>query len=173
VTPDWQMILAEHGAQLWRAVYRLLGHYDDALDCCQDALLDAHRFALTRRVDEWGALLATLGTRRAIDRLREQCSRRRFTVPLQDVPEPAVETAEPVEQAKATELLQQLRHELAKLPVKQAEVFWLVCMEGFSHDEVARQLAMTPNESRVLLHRARAALETMLDADKRNARWNP
>jgi RNA polymerase sigma-70 factor, ECF subfamily len=167
---DWQAILNEHGTRLWRAVYRLLGHYEDALDCCQEALLDAHQFALKENVDEWGALLTTLGTRRAIDRLRERVSRRQFAVPLQDVMEPVIETGGPVQHAEGAELLERLRHVLAELPVKQAEVFWLVCMEGLSHDEVGGQLAITANESRVLLHRARANLETRLNADKSNVR---
>ena len=30
---DWGAILAEHGSAVWRTVYRLLDHHDDALDC--------------------------------------------------------------------------------------------------------------------------------------------
>jgi RNA polymerase sigma factor (sigma-70 family) len=167
---DWEAILAEHGTRLWRAVYRLLGHYEDALDCCQEALLDAHQFALRAKVNKWGALLTTLGTRRAIDRLRERVSQRQFSVSLQDVAEPVTQTAGPVHHAERAELLERLRHILAELPVKQAEVFWLVCMEGLSHDEVSGQLAMTANESRVLLHRARATVGRRLNADKSNVR---
>ena len=38
---DWPQIVAAHEAVLWRAAYRVLAHRDDALDCCQEALLDA------------------------------------------------------------------------------------------------------------------------------------
>ena len=167
---DWQAIVSEHGSRLWRAVYRLLLHYDDAMDCCQETLLDAHKFAQRETVVEWGALLTTLGTRRAIDRLRERISQQRFTTSLHDIDEPLSVAEGPIESAEATELIQQLQRAMAELPVKHAEVFWLVSIEGLSHDEVSRQLSISVNESRVLLHRARASLETILQLDKRNVR---
>ena len=65
---DWHEIISAHEAMLWRTVYRVLNDRDDALDCCQEALLDAYKYSINREVDDWGALLTTLATRRAIDR---------------------------------------------------------------------------------------------------------
>jgi RNA polymerase sigma factor (sigma-70 family) len=167
---DWQAILAKHRTRMWRVVYRLLGHYDDALDCCQEALLDAHEFALKEEVAEWGSLLVTLGTRRAIDRLRKRISQRKFEVPLENVAEPGVDVGGPIQAAEAAELFEKLRRLVTALPDKQAEVFWLVCVEGLSNAEVGRQLAITPNEARVLVHRARTHLAKMLNIENMIAR---
>ena len=65
---DWPNIISVHEAMLWRTVYRVLNHRDDALDCCQEALLDAYKYAMNHEVEDWGALLTSLATRRAIDR---------------------------------------------------------------------------------------------------------
>lgn len=82
---DWQAILSKHRAGMWRAVYRILRNYDDALECCQDALLDAHQFTLKSTVVDWGPFLIALGTRRAIDRLRKQLSYRNLELSLEVV----------------------------------------------------------------------------------------
>lgn len=162
---DWKVILDEHRTALWRAVYHVLGHYDDALDCCQDTLLDAHQFAMKETVVEWRALLITLGTRRAIDRLRKRLSQRRVEVSLSSVAEPVVDVGGPAQNAEAAELFENLRRQVAALPDKQAEVFWLNCIEGFSVEEVSQLVAITPNETRVLVHRARTSLAAALNTE--------
>ncbi len=170
---DWQAIVDEHGANLWRTVFRLLNHHHDALDCCQEVLLDAYRYALKRSVADWGALLTCFGTRRAIDRIRQRTRDGRATVPLDNVPEPSSGYDDPVRQAEASEVMQRLRELLTELPDKQAEAFWLACIEGLSHDEIGRELSISQNESRVLVHRARSRLEEMLDTTQTAGRRKP
>ena len=58
--------------------------------------------------------------------------------------------------------MDRVRGALAGLPDRQAEVFWLSCIEGMPHDRIAAQLATTTGSVRVLLHRARAGLATAL-----------
>lgn len=167
---DWHEIISIHEAMLWRTVYRVLNHRDDALDCCQEALLDAYKYALNHEVDDWGALLTSLATRRAIDRLRKRVRARQILVSLNDAPEPATDADCPVQRAQASELMDRLRNVLAELPDKQAEVFWLGCVEGLSHEQIGLQLTISPNESRVLLHRARLQLASTLDSRHFDAR---
>jgi DNA-directed RNA polymerase specialized sigma24 family protein len=69
---DWGAILAEYGSTVWRTVYRLLDHHDDALDCYQETFLAAFRFAHAQTIADWPAFLVKLATRRAIDRLRQR-----------------------------------------------------------------------------------------------------
>jgi DNA-directed RNA polymerase specialized sigma24 family protein len=54
---------------------------------------------------------------------------------------------------------------MAELPEKQAEVFWLSCVEGLTHQEIAGRMQLPAGESRVLLHRARAGLAAFLNPD--------
>jgi RNA polymerase sigma factor (sigma-70 family) len=166
---DWNAIIGRHQATLWRTAYRLLNHYDDALDCCQDALLDACQYASRHRVEEWGAVLTCLVTRRAIDRLRQRVRTRRHVVSLNGVAEPPAGCGGPVQNAEASEALERIRGLLAELSEKQATVFWLGCVEGMSHERIGQQLAISANESRVLLHRARAFLESGLQSHRTHA----
>src|SRR5262245_27933190 len=163
---DWGAILAEHGSTVWRTVYRLLDHHDDALDCYQETFLAAFRFAHAQTIADWPALLVSLATRRAIDRLRQRCRSGRRSLPLDTVPEPSSEVDGPLQQARANELMERVRKVMAELPEKQAEVFWLSCLEGLSHQQIAEQMQIPPGEVRVLLHRARARLGTMLNLDR-------
>jgi RNA polymerase sigma-70 factor, ECF subfamily len=160
---DWPSILAEHGASVWRTVYRLLNHDADALDCYQETFLEAFGFAQRQPVADWGAFLATVATRRALNRLRSRRRARSRFVALDGVPEPSSEAGCPLQHATAAELLDRVREGLAELPDKQAEVFWLSCVEGLSHQQVADRLQVAPGEVRVLLHRARARLRAILE----------
>ncbi len=147
---------------VWRTVYRLLGRHDDALDCYQETFLAAYRASSGRPVEHWPSFLATLAARRAIDRLRSRVRQRAQFAPLDDVPEPVDAGDSPVDLAEGSERLEQVRILLAALPPKQAEVFWLACVEDLPHRAIADQMQIGAGEVRVLLHRARARLRAAL-----------
>jgi RNA polymerase sigma-70 factor (ECF subfamily) len=143
---DWGAILAEHGPTVWRTVYRLLDHHDDALDCYQETFLAAFRSMHAQAVLDWPAFLVSLATRRAMDRLRQRYRPGRRSVPIGTVPEPSSEVDGPLQQARANELMGRVREGMAGLPEKQAEVFWLSCLEGLSHQQIADLLQVPPGE---------------------------
>jgi RNA polymerase sigma-70 factor (ECF subfamily) len=161
---DWPSILAEHGATVWRTVYRLLKHHADALDCYQETFLAAWRVAQHEPVENWNALLIQLAARRAIDRLRQRIRSRARLAPFDDVPEPATDAGCPVQNARAAELMTLVREGIAQLPDKQAEVFWLSCVEGQPHHQIGAYLQIAPGQVRVLLHRARVGLAKALES---------
>lgn len=165
---DWPSILAEHGDAVWRTVYRLLDHHADALDCYQETFLAAWRFAQREPVADWRPFLVSLATRRATDRLRQRY-RDRARIARSDGPnEPSSEAECPVRHATAKELMDRVREGLAELPEKQAQVFWLSCVEGLSHQQISDRLEITTGEARVLLHRARTQLGALLGQDGGN-----
>jgi RNA polymerase sigma-70 factor (ECF subfamily) len=170
---DWASILAEHGATVWRTVYRLLDHDADALDCYQETFLAAWRFAERQAVADWAPLLVCLATRKAMDLLRQRYRSRSRFVPIDSVSEPSSEADSPPQQARATELMARLRCGMAELPDKQAEVFWLSCLEGWSHEQISDRMEISPGEVRVLLHRARTRLGEMLDPNRLCERETP
>jgi RNA polymerase sigma factor (sigma-70 family) len=165
---DWPFILTEHGATVWRTVYRLLDHHADALDCYQEAFLAAWRFAEREPVADWPSFLITLATRRAMDRLRQRYRDRARVIAIDSVREPDSEAECPVRHASAKELMDRVREGVAELPDKQAQVFWLSCVEGLSHQQISDRLEVPPGESRVLLHRARTQLRAFLDCGPRS-----
>lgn len=162
---DWASILAEHGSRVWRTVYRLLDHDADALDCYQETFLAALRVAEPGAIADWPSFLVSLATRRAMDRLRQRYRSRARFVAIDTIPEPSSEAEDPLRQAQASELMDRVRRGMAELPAKQAEVFWLSCIEGLSHPEIGRRMQLPPAEIRVLLHRARAGLAALLNPD--------
>jgi RNA polymerase sigma-70 factor (ECF subfamily) len=74
------------------------------------------------------------------------------------------------------ELSEQLRTALGRVPSKQAEAFCLHCLEGWSYQEIAQQLAVSVDSVGVLLHRARKRLRQLLGVSleaPRSAECNP
>jgi RNA polymerase sigma factor (sigma-70 family) len=165
---DWAKILAEHGSAVWRTVNRLLNHHADALDCYQETFVAAWRFSEQKPVVDWHSLLASLATRRAMDRLRQRYRLRRHSRALDRIPEPSSEVPSPPDVAEGTELMERLRSAMTDLPEKQAEVFWLSCLEGLSHQQIAERMQISSGEARVLLHRARTRLGAALDLYERH-----
>ena len=152
---NWAAIVETHGDRVWRTAYRVLGRRADAEDVYQDVF--AHAFQSTG-VRDWGAFLGALAARRAIDCLRAR-SRRREQAATADVFDAA---PDPCESAAGAELLGRVRELLTRLPARQAEAFWLTAIEGWSAPEAAAQLGTSPGATRVLIHRARAALAAAL-----------
>jgi RNA polymerase sigma-70 factor (ECF subfamily) len=159
---DWHAIVTEHGPTVWRTAYRILADHADALDSYQETFLSAYRSPPRVPVRDWGAYLITLAARRAIDRLRQRGRERARIVPLGPDPLPPAGGPGPAEQAAAGELMDRVRRALAGLPARQAEAFWLCCVEGLSNDQTAAHLGVSPGAARVLVHRARAALAAAL-----------
>ena len=84
---------------------------------------------------------------------------------LDQVAPPLAREPDPADQAIAIELTDQVRRALVGLADRQAEVFWLSCVEGQSHEQVAAQLQATPAAIRVLLHRARVDRQHVVQPD--------
>ncbi len=154
---DWAVILREHGPRVWRTAFRVLNHSDDAHDCYQETFLAAWQLASAGRIEDWAPLLTCLATRKAIDRLRKRVRAADRNESLHGAPEPAIDE-DPGRALRMGELLDRVRLELGEIPEKQAEVVWLSCVEGLSHDEIAAHLQISTGEVRVLLHRGRGLL---------------
>jgi RNA polymerase sigma-70 factor (ECF subfamily) len=158
--PDWQAILDQDGPAVWQTAYRLLGNRADADECFQEAFLAALAVSRREPVRHWRALLQRLAASRAIDRLRQR--RRRPGETLADWDAIRGTGPPPSQEAEDAELAEQLRAALAHLPPNQAEVFCLHCLDGWSYQDVARQLNVTVDSVGVLLHRARKQLRERL-----------
>lgn len=171
--PDWNDILAAHGPAVWKTVYRLLGHHADALDCYQETFLAAYRSVEREPVAHWPSFLTSLATRRAIDRLRQRGRSRKRLASLDDIAEPVGGVDSPVELAEVAERRKEVRSLLAGMPDKQAEVFWLSCIEGLPHAEIGARLQIREGAVRVLLHRARTRLRVALEPRLPGSRRSP
>ena len=164
---NWHRILHDHGPTVWRTLWRLLGHRADAEECFQETFLAAVR--AERRdaaVTHWSALLQTLATARAVDRLRQRYARRRESAGDPDDPTSPDETASPEPSPSdvldGNELSHRLRAALARLPERQAEVFALHALSGWSYQEIGEAMEMSSNAVGVTIHRTRQRLRELL-----------
>jgi RNA polymerase sigma-70 factor (ECF subfamily) len=164
---DWEGILREHGPAVWRTAYRLVANRADADECFQETFADAVglvRGNPQQPIRQWKALLVKLAAARAVDRLRQRVRRNSREDAGADVAFQVDRTSHnrPPEQAEQAELSASLRIALAHLPPKQADVFYLHALEGWTYREVAEHLKMSVDDVGVSLHRARAALRERL-----------
>lgn len=96
----------------------------------------------------------------AIDRLRVH----KRLIYTEDVPaESIIEmSVQPVDRLAYNDILALLD----QLPPLQQVIFNMNAIEGFSHEEIAKELNMLPNTSRVYLKRAKAKLVTLYQAEE-------
>lgn len=159
---DWPEIIRTHGPAVWKTVFRLLDHEADAADCYQQTFLTALEHSASGNIGNWRAMLVRMATARALDRLR---ARYRQKHRITEFPENVLDESSDVQsRVRFRELTEQLRFALTSLEAKQAEVFCLVCIGDYSHQEAADQLGITPAYAAVLLQRARARLSKKLRA---------
>ena len=163
---DWPAILHDHGPTVWRTLWRLLGNRPDAEDCFQETFLAAVRAEQRSPVTHWSALLQTLATARAVDRLRHRYSKRRESTAATDHSPSPDETASrdpsPADLLDAKELSDRLRIALSRLPDRQAEVFALHALTGWSYQEIAGSTGLSSTAVGVTIHRARQRLREIL-----------
>ena len=136
---DWDKIRQDCGPLVWATVYRILKNRDKALDCCQEVFLEAIKRSRKAVVDDWPAFLRWLAVRRALDWLHRE---RRAAANLAADYDIAAFVRGPRASADAEfrELVDRVGLELTRLPERQAEAFWLCCVEEMSYAEAAHQM---------------------------------
>jgi RNA polymerase sigma factor (sigma-70 family) len=168
---NWDAIVANEGPMVWRTLWRLLANRNDVEECFQETFLGALKVSGRQSVVCWPALLCSLATARAMDQLRQRyrrgarqrtCGDRETAVSNSPVQVTST-NAGPVEQAVATELSERLREALSQLPERQAEMFYLHALCGWSHHDIGGRMCMTDNAVGVTIHRARQRLRELLD----------
>jgi RNA polymerase sigma-70 factor, ECF subfamily len=168
----YEELVRTHSPRLLAVARRIVGNDEEARDVIQDAFLNAFRslknFHGDARVSTW---LHRIVVNSALMKLR---TRRRK-------PEESIEPLLPAfladghyaerfsswgEQADAalsrTETQELVRQHIDQLPESFRTVLVLRDIEGLDTEETARVLDTTPNAVKIRLHRARAALRTLL-----------
>jgi RNA polymerase sigma-70 factor (ECF subfamily) len=164
---DWDQILHDFGPMVWKQTLRMLGNAPDAADCFQIIMLEAFELSKRRKIRNWGAFLRRLAILRSLDRLRARYRERRDPRPIEEIAIAAKDSRTNCS-IDEQELAEHLRFALTRLPEKQAEAFGLRWIDGLSNEQVAKQMGITTNHTRVLLHRAQLALRKLLSDEWEN-----
>jgi RNA polymerase sigma-70 factor, ECF subfamily len=162
---DWQTIVAEHGPAVWRTVYRLVSHREDALDCYQETFFQAAQYAKAHVVSNWPGLLKQMASSRALDCLRQRYRKSSKLAPLEAAANTTAVGPTPEVQAELREDIERLRQALPELSPRQSEVFCLREIELMSTAEVADVLDLSPDDVATALHRAKRKLREALAED--------
>ena len=159
--PDaFRDLFQTHVGAVHRVVRRMVGARPDVEDLVQTAFVEAFRSLPDFRGD---ALFSTWLTRIAV-RVTMRSVRRRHppAAPLEDVAEPAAETAGPERVTAARETLAQVEALLAELRPKRRAAFVLHVLEGYSMEEVAAIVSASTSAVKVRVHDARRHIERRL-----------
>ncbi len=161
IPTDLSKLYQRYGTTVYQAAYRLLQSPEDAEDVLQDVFVKLpdvlHTFAGRGSFEGW---IRQIAVRIALMKLRLR--KRRAEVPF-EIAASAVHDG-----SAATSLADRLTLEqaIAALPPKLRAVYVLKDVEGYSHDDIARMLELTPRASEVRLHRARKLLRKRLERSR-------
>lgn len=150
---DLEDLFRNHQALVFRAAYRITGNASDAEDVLQTVFLRlAGRDPSALPVENQDSYLRRAAVNAALDIARRRGRSRETSSeePLPDRGQP-----EPDRQ----ELRDCLRQALGRLAPREAEVFTLRFLEGYSNTEIARMLRLSRVSVAVIVHRARRRLQ--------------
>ena len=168
----FQELVSRYEGRIYNFGLKLCGHVQDAEDLVQESFLNAFRymgsFRFETKFKNWLYRIATSvclkKRRRSKFAPDQELSLEEFLPkegePLPDaVPEWA---AQPLDQLLTSELSQVIRDAIVDLPENHRLVVVLRDLEGFSTEETAQMLNLTPSNVKVRLHRGRLFLREKL-----------
>lgn len=162
-------LFRRHQATVYRFSRQMLGSTEAAEDVTQDVFValaqNAHRFDRAR-----GSLSTYLyGVARHMILRRHKRSHARVEVDIDSVEHSAALTteADPADELTRTQMIQQLRVAILRLPVHYREVIVLCELHGVSYEDAARIAGCPIGTIRSRLSRARQVL-----TERCSTRWN-
>lgn len=169
---SYRQFLEEYQRRMFSVAYRFLGDQEEARDCVQDVCI-----SIVKNIDrfEWRSALSTwvhrIVTTNALTRLRRRRTRAETNledhVPKYDQDGYLIWPADHVVQSldrllEREQIASEVRNAIDALPGDHRAVVLLRDMEGYSTEETAEVLGITPGAAKVRLHRARSALKGLL-----------
>ncbi len=165
---DFEQLFSTHAEYLWGLCYRMTGNATEAEDLVQDTFARAIARPPADKTRPWRPWLTTVATRLCVDALRRR-SLRAYAGPWLPMP---VDTPAgsprlaPIDTAPDAEVrygaLQSLQLgfllALEVLSPQQRAVLLLRDAFGYSGPQTAQMLEVSPDNVRVMLHRARKAM---------------
>ncbi len=146
-------IYETHGPGAYQTAFRITGSVPDAQDIVQDLFIALPEAIGTFRGEgSFGSWLRSCTARQALLHLRTR--RRRHEVDLV-ADGPRVAGVSELDRIELEEALHRLPHALRVVVI-------LRDVEGFSHEDIARMLSITPSASRMRLMRARQKLRDLV-----------
>ncbi|MGC2696680.1 MAG: sigma-70 family RNA polymerase sigma factor [Candidatus Angelobacter sp.] len=154
--PGLEQMFLEHKDLVFRAAYRITGNASDAEDVLQTVFLRLVRLEQFPEVTNLPGYLHRSAVNASLDLLRGKKDSQ--TLSLNEGPD-RPEAVSTDHGPRAAELRDWLRHALARVNPRWAEMFVLRFIEDYSNREIAGIMKTSPAVVAVLLHRTRALLK--------------
>lgn len=152
-------------SKLYSICIKLLSNTHEAKDCLQDVYVKLWTGKdKLMDVQNLEAYAATITRNSCIDRLRL----RKQTVPIENIEQKVSTEIYPSNPVYTDERLQNFEAALKSLPVIQQQVFRLRDIECLEFIEIAEQLNLNPETTRVTLSRARRRLREFFEKNNSN-----
>jgi RNA polymerase sigma-70 factor (ECF subfamily) len=165
--PGLEQIFLEYKELVYRAAYRVTGNSSDAEDVLQTVFLRLVRLEKFPEISNLPGYLHRSAVNASLDLLRGRKDSQSLSLDEKpDQPEVASTDHGP----HSAELRDWLRHALARLNPRWAEMFVLRFIEDYSNREVAAIMKTSPAVVAVVLHRTRALLKKDFQGQKRQTR---
>lgn len=171
--PDrFHEIVQRYEGRLYNFGLKMCGHVQDAEDLVQETFLNVFRymdgFRFETKFKNWLYRIATSvclkKRRRSKFAPEKELSLEEFLPAEGDAPPESVPewAAQPLDRLLTSELSQVIRDAIVDLPENHRLVVVLRDLEGFSTEETAQMLGLTPANVKVRLHRGRLFLREKL-----------
>jgi RNA polymerase sigma-70 factor (ECF subfamily) len=152
-----RLIWSRHAPHIDAVVRRLVGDPDLAADIAQEVWIQIfralHTFRGDARFSTWAHRIAVNRTLNALRKVRRTD---RMEVEIED------DTVLVETDADRAFLADSIESAAARLPAGARTVFILHDVEGYTHEDIARELGITPGASKSQLFKARAKLRRLL-----------
>ncbi|HEX4936960.1 MAG TPA: sigma-70 family RNA polymerase sigma factor [Gemmatimonadaceae bacterium] len=152
-----RQLWSQHAPHIDAVVRRLVGNADDAVDIAQEVWIQIFKALPTYRGDsQFGTWAHRIAVNRTLNALRRT---RRLAKLETDIDE---ETASVDHGSDRALLAQSIEEAAARLAPGARTVFLMHDVEGYTHEEIAAELGITPGGSKSQLFKARARLRKLL-----------
>lgn len=169
----FEALVKANQAMAYQLAYRMTGNPEDAADLTQEAFLNAWRglSAFDGR-SSFSTWLYRLTSNACIDFLRREKRRVSLSMTLEDEEDEEGRQADlpdqrfsPQRELEKKEAAEALRRGLAALTPEYREILTLRELEGYSYQELSRELGLEEGTVKSRLARARLALREFLQKD--------
>ena len=147
---------------VYTLAYRILGSVEAAEDATQETFIDAFRKVKTlQKPESFVPWLLRIAANHCNQMLRSPWYKRRV--------ETQTSTSDQVECSGVTEDTIVVEKVLAAFPPEVRIVLWLYCVEGYTHQEIARLLSKSTSYSKSVIHRAREQFDKLTPSNPMDA----
>ena len=152
-----RLLWSQHSPHIDAVIRRLAGDAELAADIAQDVWMQIFRALPGYRGDaQFGTWAHRIAVNRTLNALRKIRRLARTEVEIED------DTAAVEMDGERAHLAASIEQAAARLPAGARTVFVLHDVEGYTHEDIARELGITPGASKSQLFKARAKLRRLL-----------